>query len=239
MNSNFGSNVVGAILSSILIAVAGALFLNHYWKQIRFAKQMQRYHINDISLSITLRKQMRKVFKEASTIKILYVTGHKFIEMNDYFEIAKKRKNQPKIRYLLSSKSSDFIKEIEMMEKVAGIRNVKTDIGDDVESSLKQLNELQSGLSYLKYKQFNTEYRLPVIIAEYNEGRTRKRQVWLPVTLPPYKSKRNITLFGEDEVDIGSLNQVDKKGEFSDDLNVVEMAEIYFDSIWENIDNKE
>ena len=175
------------------------------------------------------------IAKTASTIKILYVAGHNFISNETYFDIAKKRNDPPKIQYLFSNKETDFIKDIETMEKAEGIRGQDTNINDDVDLAIKCLTALN--MDSLEFRQFNTEYRLPVIIAEYDNGDIKKRQVWLSVTLPPYKSKRNITLFGEDEVRSEDSIPINKELADEDELNVVEMAETHFNSAWENSEN--
>lgn len=233
MNSNFGSNVMGAIVSTAIVALGGAIFYNHYWKQIKFAKQMEKYKISSISLSATNKRQLKNVFRTASTIKIIYVAGHNFILNNEFFAIAKSRKNPPTIKYLLSQKNSDFLKNIATMEMNEGNRGRETNINDDIDKAVSALDSLK--METLEYRQFNTEYRMPVIIAEYDDGDIIKRQVWLSVTLPPYKSRRNITLFGEDKLRSSDSTLINKDLlDDDDELNVVEMAETHFNSAWNN-----
>ncbi|KRM79574.1 hypothetical protein FC84_GL001041 [Lapidilactobacillus dextrinicus DSM 20335] len=192
---------------------------------------------------------MRRIFEHASKIKIIYVAGHNFIQNSEYFDDAVAKNENVEIQYVFAkddqkSGADAFIRRIQDMEKRAGIRDLNTDINDDVHLAEKVLKNYQDKLPNLKYQQFTNEYRMPVIIAETDleknldeeQYKTRKIKVeaWLTVTMPPYKSKQNILVYGREDITADELDRVQESGADSDELNLVRMCELHFQSVWEN-----
>ena len=91
--------------------------------------------------------------------------------------------------------------------------------GEKIATEVTNLTEKFGPLG-MKIKYYNSEYRLPFVIAQYEDG---SRRAWLTMTLPPYKSTKSFILRGEIAVN----------STYSSDINFVEMMETNFDTIWE------
>ncbi|QFG47365.1 hypothetical protein LH506_08030 [Lapidilactobacillus dextrinicus] len=249
LNSNFGSNIVAPLIIWCVGGLAAFLFTKHYADSIRLAHGFKQHGISRISTLAPSRREMRRIFEHASKIKIIYVAGHNFIQNSEYFDDAVAKNENVEIQYVFAkddqkSGADAFIRRIQDMEKRAGIRDLNTDINDDVHLAEKVLKNYQDKLPNLKYQQFTNEYRMPVIIAETDleknldeeQYKTRKIKVeaWLTVTMPPYKSKQNILVYGREDITADELDRVQESGADSDELNLVRMCELHFQSVWEN-----
>lgn len=215
-------DIISGLIITAVTAGASYLFINRYMEKISFSNKMRSYGFWETSTNKQTRKEIKKMCEEAVKIKIINVSGIRYLNNNEYMlKMALKRGIE--IDYLLANPKSIFLYDIETMEKntiIDGkpIRDKNTFISDEI---LNLINKYKD--SGLNIKLYSTEYRLPYILAYYEDGSV---DAWLTVTLPPYKSNKSFVLRGK-----RSANEYLKNEE---DINFIDMMESNFDSIWEH-----
>lgn len=214
-------DVATSLLVAAITGFVAFIFTKRYYKKIELANRLKAFGFSVIRDSKLTRRELKHMFSNASSIKIMYVAGANFLKANkNLIQAAQKRKQPPEIRFLLAQKGSSFLKEINEMEISFGNRD--KDINADIDEASNLLKEMQ-----IEHRYFNGQYRLPIILANYNApngfGEVMKTEAWLTVTLPPYKSKESLILKGE----------IKNSGNRVSDFDFIEMMETHFDYVWE------
>ena len=112
------------LIVSAITAVVTYLICKHYAQHISFAKKMKEHGFEHTVVVDQIN--FKKIFKKADTIKMMYVSAYGFFEdlkMRRLVEEAAKRGAQ--IQFLFAKKNTQFIKDIETMERNSGLREQK------------------------------------------------------------------------------------------------------------------
>jgi hypothetical protein len=244
LQSQLGTTIIGELISTSMLAffttIIAFYVTKKYSRQVKLAKKMKKHSIDEIDVSQISYKDIRFIFNKAEKIQIIYVAGGGFVKANaNFFQIAKRRKKRGeklKIEFVFSKKDSLFLREIQQMERMTGIRSEEQDINQDID---KVVNLLQPFSDLVEARCFSTQYRLPVIIAKFKaKGKNGMEKVitrvWMQVTLPPDHSNLCIILKGAKVTEYDSkFDSYKTDDNESEEPNVVEMAENYFNTIWE------
>lgn len=231
LDTHIISLVFGILESLITAGITGLIvffFTKKYFSKVFVASKLKSYGFDAIETRLS-DKELKNVFQKANAIKIMYVSGDKFLDIVEpYFYIAFNRKNPPSIKYLLSKENTSFLQDIQYMETSHGNRLPYKSINENVKEAIKILKPWhKQGL--VDYRQFNTQYRLPVLIAEYHKKDYTLTKAWLTITLPPYKSKESMILKGKQIIHKEDYY----KNNTDNNLNLIDMMQTYFDTIWE------
>ncbi len=220
----------GVLQSLIITGITGGIAViitKQYLKKILFASELKSYGFQNIRATNLSDSEMQFIFQKADIIKILYVSGKNFLTINKrYFALAMHRKIPPSIQYLCAKQGTDFLHDVEKMELGYGSRSDSDcTINEDINKALAFLSNL--GGKKLEIRMFNTQFRLPLILAEFHDknGETKDIRGWLYITLPPHESKESFILSGRCSI----LDHFDAN---SEQLNFIAMMESHFDSIW-------
>lgn len=215
------TDIVSSLIVTLITAVVGAIFIRRYLAQITFSNKMKENGFVNSSTNKQSQKEIKKMCKEATEIKIIYVSGFHFLNINEQ-HLRSALDRGTSIKFLCGHPDSIFLKDIENMEyyqrdsQGKRLREKDKKIGDEVMAIMEKYRDTK-----LEIKFYSSEYRLPYILAYYPDGSVK---AWLTVTLPPYKSIKSFVLRGE------------KKDEqiYDDDINFIDMMETNFDVIWEH-----
>ena len=221
-------NICEGLIIAIITATVGYFFTKKYFSQIAFAKKMKNYgFLSSVTTNDIKDREYRRIFDEASLIRIIYVSGRGFFEDPEHIRGIKRALDRgAEVRILVARKDNVFLRDIVDLEVNSGIRKAGTNIDsetDEVHSKLSQILKDMPG-SRLQVKYYSSEYRLPMIIAEFKDKKQDYALSWLYITLPPYKSQTKFLLRGQEDFD-------------SDDIgegNLVLMMIKHFDSVWES-----
>lgn len=109
-----------AIIQAIILAGFTVLFTKKAFKAVNNNNSLKKIGINEIYDGGKIkRQQMIKILSKATEIKMCYVSGENLF--NQYFDIIKeiiKSKNPSlELKILLCKEDTDFVKEIEKIEK--------------------------------------------------------------------------------------------------------------------------
>lgn len=204
---------------AVLTALVGAIFLNRYLQKINFSRKLNRLGFENASVNKQSRAEIRQMFKQASTIKMIFVSGIHFLKQNeDYIRSALDR--GALVQVLVARPGSNLLKDIENMEyhtffKGKRIREKDKKINDELLDIIKTFEDTS-----LQIRFYDTEYRLPFTLAYFPD---QSAKAWLTMSLPPYKSTESFVMRGKKE---------DSSSE-SMDLHFIEMMETHFDTIWD------
>ena len=217
LSFDFGAllqDVLSGLAVTGIASIVGLFFLERYLSQLMFTRKMENMGFLSQSTNRQTKKEIAWMCREATLIKILYVSGaHYMAENEKYFKQAMER--GVKIQFLCAHPDSEFLLDIERLEVQTGKRKAGTSIGDEIRKVSSQYDDTNMQIRY-----FNTEYRLPYVIAYFGNGEVR---TWLTVTLPPYKSGSSFVLRGSMTKDKQNNNK---------ELNFIEMIELNFDTSW-------
>lgn len=214
------SLIVAGITSIIVI-----FFTKKYYSKLAFAKKIKDYgFLQSVNTTGLREKEKRDIFLKAERIRIIYVSGRNFFS-NDCNSalIMQALEKGKKIQFLCATENSEFLSDIEKLEIAQGYRKE----GERITDEITKIKELFSRFINFEIRQYNTEYRLPMILADYkNNNGEIIYKTWLTVTLPPYKSKESFLLRGQ-------MN-ASQNDEETSDLNFIEMMNTHFDALWES-----
>lgn len=215
------SETISGLITGIVIAALGYVFLDRYTQRIAFAEKMSAYGFSNVSLEKQSSKEVAEMCAKADEIKIINVSGLHFLSENR-LHLRKALDRGCAIHFLCARPDSQFLTDIENMEmntydsSGARLREPGSLIGNEVRRLTSEFEVLGMDIRY-----YSSEYRLPYVLAHYPDGTER---AWLTMTLPPYKSTRSFVLRGH-----LSPNDVQ-----SSDVNFMEMMETNFNTIWEH-----
>lgn len=213
------TDIISSLIVTLVTAVVGALFIQRYLTQITFSNKMKDQGFVNTSTNKQSQKEISRMCKKASEIKMIYVSGFHFLNMNEH-HLRTALDRGAKVKVLCSHPDSVFLKDIENMEyhhrdtQGKRLRERDKKISTEVKGIIEKYQD-----SGLEIKFYSSEYRLPFILASYPDGSVK---AWLTVTLPPYKSTKSFVLRGE------------KKGDqiYDDEINFIDMMETHFDVVW-------
>ena len=210
------SGLIAGIAQDLIVtaitAIIGILFVKKYASDLIFSKQMHKMGFDSAMLSHKL-KGKRNMFANADVIKIINVSGFHYLN-NNVLLLREAMRNGTRVKFMCAAPYGEFLSNIEMLEKNAGLRDnssISAEIFDIIEKFSNEQN--------FEMRFYTSSYRLPLVIVEYRDG-TKKG--WLTVTLPPYKSAESFMLTGSSS-DNGS----------EQDMDFVEMMLTHFDTVWE------
>lgn len=215
------TTVFSDVLSTTITAGVGFLIIQNLVSKLSFADKLRSYGFSSVGVSRQSKSEVKDMCKNATLIKIINVSGFHYLNTNELF-LKEALSSGIEIRFLCADKDSVFLTDIEEMENdyfgLDGlpVRDINSKIKPEIESLVEKYPETN-----LKIKYYNTEYRLPFVLAYYPNGDIK---AWLTLTLPPYKSTKSIVLRG-----------LKKEAEgYNEDISFIDMMETNFDSVWEH-----
>lgn len=222
----FWSDILKSLIVAAITGFIAVIFTKKYISKITFANELSKYgFLSSISNKNITEKEYRYIFSHAHTIKLIFVTGIGFFSDIKKQEMIKKALARgAKIEILLSRKNNPFLKDIKNMEHEFSYRSFEDNIDLEVDRVHEILENLNRGSkNKLQVRYFSSEYRLPLVIASFDENSPKaKTSVWLNITLPPAKAKEHI-LFRMD-CQTAALQQ--------ENDNFVYMLTEHFNTVW-------
>lgn len=200
---------------------------------------MSHYGISKIDIDDDLyEKQMKKIFNSAFSVKACYVTGENLFVQHFkriYYALNRNIKPLQKLEILLCRPNTEFMKNLEEIEKIYGSRKQK-DISLTEASNLVVNQFLNVDNVEIRYN--DIFYFLPYMIAEYHTKDGIIKEVYSNYNIPPRQSKNAISLVArvliKNEFEHYNYDAVNSKWVLDDeDNNVVIDLEKNFDFIWE------
>lgn len=232
-------NALLAIIQAIILAGFTVLFTKKAFKAVNNNNSLKKIGINEIYDGGKIkRQQMIKILSKATEIKMCYVSGENLF--NQYFDIIKetiKNKNPSlELKILLCKEDTDFVKEIEKIEKKYGFR--KEDditIDESIRNVYNKFNSLNS--RNIDIQITNTFYFFPYFIARFESEKGDYKEAYMNYYIPPRKAKDSIFIKArvnsdkEDNYCYKSNNNYFLKDKTK---NIVVDLEAHFDYIWNN-----
>ena len=220
-------DILGKVLVAVAVAGVTWWFLDGNLKRLTIANELKKHGIGAIQFTAPGRRDLQRVFEKADRIRIVFVSGKGFFLQNEanknWLRMAKNRRAT--IQVLLAAEDSDFVRDIERLEFQVGLRSDGQTISDELRAVEAYLNKLE-----IDVRHFNTEFRAPMILADYGydpESATyKKSEGWLYVSLPPYWSKDSIFLKSSMKKEERSSSQDLELG------NLAEMMATHFEAVW-------
>lgn len=212
-------DIASSLIVAGLTSAVGLIFLEKYLSKLQFSKEMEQMGFKSHGTKKQTQKEIWDMCENSYLIEILYVSGTNYMKHNEQmFRMA--MNNGTEIRFLCARPGSEFLKDIEKMEILSGIRESGSSISSEIDEIVSRYSDTDLQIRY-----FVTEYRLPYIIAYFNDKENNVVKTWLTMTLPPYKSSTSFVLRGYRRDNGGSQDNA---------LDFVEMLEDNFNFIWEN-----
>lgn len=169
------------------------MFVNAHLKKISTYQKLSSYGFITISAKWQTEREVKQMCENAEEIKILNVSGiHYYKNFETHFKQAMAQ--NVKIYALVADPDSDFLTDIEEMEKNTLFHNKPVREKDSfIKPEIEQLIDVYKDTP-LNIRFYRSEYRLPFIFARYTDGSVH---TWLTVTLPPLRSEQAMVLRGE------------------------------------------
>lgn len=232
-------NALLAIIQAIILAGFTVLFTKKAFKAVNNNNSLKKIGINEIYDGGKIkRQQMIKILSKATEIKMCYVSGENLF--NQYFDIIKeiiKSKNPSlELKILLCKEDTDFVKEIEKIEKKYGFRK-EDDI--KIDKSIRNVYNKFCSLhsQNINIRITNTFYFFPYFIARFKSEKGDYKEAYMNYYIPPRKAKDSIFIkarVNSDEED-NYYYQLNGKNFLKDKTkNIVVDLEAHFDYIWNN-----
>lgn len=232
-------NVLLAIIQDLILAGFTVLITQKTLKAVNNNNSLKKIGINKIYPEGKMKRhQMIKILSKATEIKMCYVSGENLF--NQYFDVIKKtveNKNPSlKMKILLCKQDTDFIREIEKIEKKYGFRKE-----DDIKID-KSIRNVYNKLSSLNSQNIeiqitNTFYFFPYFIAHFESEKGNYKEAYMNYYIPPRKAMDSIFIkarVNSDEED-NYYYQLNGKNFLKDKTkNIVVDLEAHFDYIWKN-----
>ena len=211
-------DIVSGLSITAITAAVGYCLVSKYISKLQFSAKMQSYGFVNTSTNKQTRKEMKEMCEKAVKVKIINVSG--FHYLNDNEQLLKQALARGlEIQFLAAAPDSRFLTDIEGLEYHTIIngrrmREKEDKIGAEVWALIEKYRAFG-----MKMRFYSTEYRLPYVLAYYEDGSVK---AWLTMTLPPYKSTKAFVLRGR------KGGEEDEEAE----INFVDMMESNFDTIW-------
>ena len=231
-------NLLTALIQAGIIALVANFFVRKTFTAISNNSAMSNYGINKIDVDDSLyEKQMKRIFDKAVSVKACYVTGENLFQEHFkeiYYALNRKKNPLKKLEILLCRPDTEFMKNLEEIEKIYGNRKHQdlslTDASNLVVSQFSNVDNVE-----IRYN--DTFYFLPYMIAEYHTKDGIIKEVYSNYNIPPRQSKNAISLvarvFIKNEFENYNYDAVDSKWVLDEEgNNVVIDLEKNFDYIW-------
>ncbi len=218
-------DIIKTIIITGTTALITYLICKHYAKYIRFAKKMKTYGF-DHSVVVD-QINFKKIFTKADTIKMMYVSAYGFFNDNEKIALIESAAQRGvNIKFLFAKKGTCFINDIMNIERKNGNRTSDNDINDEVDYVNSKINEIikKYPQSKIEVRYFSTEFRMPMVIANFKTINGIQSKGYLNITFLPALSKDHILLSG-------TASEYDYENE--DHKNIVKLMKNHFDSVWE------
>lgn len=232
-------NVLLAIIQDLILAGFTVLITQKTLKAVNNNNSLKKIGINKIYPEGKMKRhQMIKILSKATEIKMCYVSGENLF--NQYFDVIKKtveNKNPSlKMKILLCKQDTDFIREIEKIEKKYGFRK-EDDI--KIDKSIRNVYNKFCSLhsQNIEIQITNTFYFFPYFIAHFESEKGNYKEAYMNYYIPPRKAKDSIFIkarVNSDKED-NYYYQLNGKNFLKDKTkNIVVDLEAHFDYIWNN-----
>lgn len=222
-------DLIANILSAILVAFVTWVFLEGNLERLTIASKLKKHGVKSIQFTVPSMRDRKRAFAKAARIRIMYASGKGFfLENKTNQKLIEKANNRGAvIQILLATQNTDFVHEVEELEIEAGTREKEATITKE----LKAVESYLSQFSNIEIRHFNTEFRMPMMIADYGydaENDTyRKSEGWLYVYFPPHWSHDAVILKGQ-------MDNKETRSSVGFELdNLVEMMHTHFEAIWD------
>lgn len=232
-------NVLLAIIQDLILAGFTVLITQKTLKAVNNNNSLKKIGINKIYPEGKMKRhQMIKILSKATEIKMCYVSGENLF--NQYFDVIKetvKNKNPSlKMKILLCKQDTDFIREIEKIEKKYGFRKEDdTKIDVSIRNVYNKLSSLNS--QNIEIQITNTFYFFPYFIAHFESEKGNYKEAYMNYYIPPRKAKDSIFIKARvnDNKEDNYYYQLNGKNFLKDKTkNIVVDLEAHFDYIWKN-----
>lgn len=232
-------NVLLAIIQDLILAGFTVLITQKTLKAVNNNNSLKKIGINKIYPEGKMKRhQMIKILSKATEIKMCYVSGENLF--NQYFDVIKetvKNKNPSlKMKILLCKQDTDFIREIEKIEKKYGFRKEDdTKIDVSIRNVYNKLSSLNS--QNIEIQITNTFYFFPYFIAHFESEKGNYKEAYMNYYIPPRKAKDSIFIKARvnDNKEDNYYYQLNSKNFLKDKTkNIVVDLEAHFDYIWKN-----
>ena len=227
-------SVVG-IVASVVVPIFTVLLGGYIARRIVLKREHIVKNLEDLGFNGKVRpgrlknSDLKYMFKYASSIKIMFISGKAFLD--DYASDLKAFAAEGKsVQLLLANPESQFIVDYEILQKGSQHSKRKRPIKDELE----HINKLFEN-SDIKIRHYYSEYRLPIIIAEFGKEKT---QVWYCTTLVPQHTDYSVWISAEK---IREKNNKKRQPITEDEttLSLVEMIKDHYDAVWnKSVDSK-
>lgn len=232
-------DVLLAIIQDLILAGFTVLITQKTLKAVNNNNSLKKIGINKIYPEGKIKRhQMIKILSKATEIKMCYVSGENLF--NQYFDIIKEtveNKNPSlELKILLCKEDTDFIREIEKIEKKYGFRKE-----DDIKID-KSIRNVYNKFYSLDSKNINirisnTFYFFPYFIARFKSEKGDYKEAYMNYYIPPRKAKDSIFIkarVNSDEEDNYYYKSNGKNFLKDKTKNIVVDLEAHFDYIWNN-----
>lgn len=222
-NVNFANllfDLLKSLLATGIVALVTYLISRRYFKHIDFAKKMKKNGFDLFAEDDQI--DFKKIFTNAKKIRMLYVSAYGFFMDEEKIALVEKAAEKGvEMQFLISKKNTTFIKDIEQIEIINGIRGTKK-INDEIEEVTMKINEIKKKFpnALIQVRYFSTEYRMPLILADFEKNGEVSTYGWLNLTFPPKTSRSHILLRGK------TVSSPFEKDNFFNQI------EKHFDEIW-------
>lgn len=232
-------DVLLAIIQDLILAGFTVLITQKTLKAVNNNNSLKKIGINKIYPEGKIKRhQMIKILSKATEIKMCYVSGENLF--NQYFDVIKetvKNKNPSlKMKILLCKQDTDFIREIEKIEKKYGFRKEDdTKIDVSIRNVYNKLSSLNS--QNIEIQITNTFYFFPYFIAHFESEKGNYKEAYMNYYIPPRKAMDSIFIKAKvnDNDEDNYYYKSNGKNFLKDKTkNIVVDLEAHFDYIWKN-----
>lgn len=186
-----------SLIQAGIIACIANYFIKKTDSAIKNSKALSNCGITELNVDNKLYdKEMKKIFKYASSVKVCYITGENlFSQRISQIEYALNRKQRPleDLKILLCKPETPFMEHIESIEEENGERDEnKISLKDAVESVTARFEKINSDKVEIKYN--DVFYFFPYMIAEYKTKDGVLKEVYTNFCIPPQQSRTAISM---------------------------------------------
>lgn len=229
---SFFFDVGKGLAVAAVTALVAFVFTKRNFSKLMLASRIRSIGVKTFRMDRPTDDAWARMFRDAEKVQILFVNGTTFFK-NLSKVIYKAALSGTKFEILIATKGSQFVYEIENMEKAARCRDKSTYLEHEfnhLENEVfpKLLEKLGNSKcpearNNICIKHFDREYRLPLVLVYPKEKRRADKMPvrgFLYLSLPPYQTRQFSTILElyADEVS---------------DQDMVYMVRKHFDAIWE------
>ena len=204
-------DLVVALVQGVILAFIAFYLIDRNGKQLEISRNQSLFGIKDfLRKGVLPERDKKNLFREAILIRLCFANGYNFFCEN-FLEMESAQKRGTTIHVLLATPNSDFVNEIDIIEK--RIERNKNSVGHDLDEVLRKLSSLCRYPNF-QIRHYNTMYRYSIILGTFKYG---PMKAWFNIFLPPKLAIDSKMFFAEDT---------------HDDDNIVANLDEYFESVW-------